>query len=71
MDRMTLKQKHYFALFDWLEKTSFILGCLDDETISDYFKENLFSPMAESIMAETNRLFQLAREAVEDARKAA
>ena len=67
---MTPIQKHYFALSDWLDRMSFILICLDDETISDYFKENLFQPMGTLMVLESEVIMQLELEAYKDGREA-
>jgi hypothetical protein len=67
---MTPIQKHYFALSDWLDRMAFILICLDDETISDYFKENLFQPMATLMVLESEAIMQLELEAYKDGLKA-
>lgn len=63
---MTPSQTHYFALSDWLDKTAFILICLDDETISNYFKEKLFEPMAKLMILESAVVTQLELEAAKD-----
>ena len=68
---MTPKQKHYFALVEHLERISFFLGLLKDDTISSYFKKKLVEPWLESVLdSDSPNLHRLFLEAVEDARKA-
>ena len=60
---MNPKQKYYFAAKDWLERMEFFLDILDDDKISDYFKERMFAPMGEELLLESASIKQLRLEA--------